>query len=94
MDDHGHVIVQPYTGYRLAKLTHSWLSFSAHELQRQFGRASSIWQREPYDRIIRSESDLEEKAQYVIENPWRRDPDLREYPWVGLKDWLYGGISQ
>lgn len=46
MDDHCHVIVQPFTGFPLEKITHSWLSFSAHELQRQFKRTGSVWQRE------------------------------------------------
>ena len=93
MADHCHVVVQPYPGYPLDKTTHSRLSFSAHELQRKFGRVGSLWQREPYDRIIRSETDLEEKTRYIVENPWRRDPDLQEYRWVGVKEWLYGGIS-
>jgi len=93
MDDHCHVIVQPFTGYPLEKITHSWLSFSAHELQRHFGRTGSVWQREPYDRIIRSERDLEEKTRYIFENPWRRNPDQQVYQWVGSKKWLYGGIT-
>ncbi len=92
MDDHCHVIVDVFSGYPLGKVTHTWLSFSANELQRKCGRSGSLWQREPYDRIIRSESDLEEKARYIIENPWRRNPDLGVYRWVGAKDWLYGGI--
>ncbi len=93
MDNHCHIIVQPFREYPLEKITHSWLSFSAHELQRKFCRSGSLWQREPYDRIIRSETDLDEKSQYVIENPWRCDPDLMEYHWVGVKEWLYSGIS-
>ncbi len=93
MDDHCHVIVQPYKGNPLEKITHSWKSFSAHELQRKYGRKRSVWQDEPYDRIIRSESDLEEKSRYIIENPWRHDPNLSDYSWVGSKEWLYGGIT-
>lgn len=93
MDDHCHVIVLPFPDHRIEKITHSWLSFSAHELQKRFFRVGSIWHREPYDRLIRSDTDLLEKARYIIENPWRRNPTLLDYPWVGSKIWLYGGIA-
>jgi putative transposase len=92
MDDHCHVIVQPFNEQPLEKITHSWLSFSAHELQKTSGRTGSIWQREPYDRIIRSQNDLAEKTQYIIENPWRKNGNLTEYKWVGSKKWLYNGL--
>ncbi len=84
MNDHVHVLVEPMQGQELSSITHSWKSFTAHELQRQFGRKGAIWQDESFDRIVRNETEYHEKALYIQNNPLKRWPDVSAYVWVGF----------
>ena len=88
MNDHVHTLVNPLGGYRLQDIVHSWKSFTTHILQRADGRRASLWQDEYFDRIVRDEAELVEKAQYIINNPWKRWPEIAEYPWVGVQESL------
>jgi REP element-mobilizing transposase RayT len=69
MHDHVHVLVKPDEKYGLTQLVHSWKSFTANRLQRHGNRRNRIWQDEYFDRIVRDEAELVEKAQYIINNP-------------------------
>ncbi|HEY3446073.1 MAG TPA: transposase [Myxococcales bacterium] len=83
MDDHVHVVVRPRPGVPLEKVIHSWRSFTTNQLTRKSARRGRVWQGECYDRVIRGDTDLSEKIEYVVSNPWRRWPDTVEYQWVG-----------
>ncbi len=37
-------------------------------------------------RVVRDESELLEKATYILHNPWKRWPELEEYLWVGARE--------
>ena len=70
MDDHVHVLTD--TSRRIIPsrmIIHSWKSYSANRLQRNFGRAGRIWQHRYFDRIIRDERELSEKADLHSEQP-------------------------
>jgi len=82
MDDHVHVLFRPLGEWKLAKIIHSWKSFTAHELIKVFHRSGSIWQHESYDHIIRNEADLKEKLGYITTNPMRKWPGIINYQWV------------
>ena len=82
MDDHVHVVVIPNTGEILEEIMHSWKSYTANRLQRQFGRSGKIWQNEYFDRLIRTETELKEKLEYMRQNPMKRWPGNGEYKWV------------
>ena len=82
MDDHVHVILQPTSQYTLEQIVHSWKSFSARRLQRENGRMGAIWQQESFDRIVRDETEWLEKIQYIMNNPLKRWPGMKEYMWV------------
>jgi len=86
MHNHVHVIVRPLGNYRLQDILRSWKSYSANILQRQFGRQNRVWQDEYFDRIIRDEAEFLEKAQYILNNPLKTWPEVKEYPWVGYKE--------
>lgn len=81
MNDHSHTLVTPLPNHQLQELVHSWKSFTAHALRRG-GRQAPVWQDEYFDRIVRNEAELTEKAQYILNNPWKRWPELEQYPWV------------
>ena len=85
MDDHAHVLVWPEDGYALEESCRSWKSFTAHEMQRRFGRIGSVWQDESFDRIIRSEKELYGKMMYILNNHRKRWPDSRIIDGCGLK---------
>lgn len=82
MNDHIHCIIEPLQGWLLSKLLHSWKSFTAHRMVKECSRQPPVWQDESYDRIIRNEVELMEKALYIVTNPKRRWPGTEEYKWV------------
>lgn len=84
MDDHVHVIVTVKCR-SLEAAVRDWKSYSARGLRTQ-GRLAPYWQSEYYDRIIRSESDLEEKVRYVAQNPTRRWQGITNYPALWICD--------
>jgi alanyl-tRNA synthetase len=94
MPDHVHILIEPQIKeddakgdpifFSLTEILHTIKSFTAHqinELQKTTGR---IWEKESFDRLVRSERDLQEKFQYITRNP--RDSGIiqagEDYPWV------------
>lgn len=89
MDDHIHMMICPLEG-DLDSILRSRRSFTANQLQRLHARKGEIWQIEPYDHIIRNKEEATVKAHYTLDNPFRRWPDLHDYPHLGSGqlDWL------
>ena len=98
MPDHVHMIIQPGIEsqdpdgnpvfYPLATILHTIKSFTAHEINKRAKASGKLWEKESFDRYMRSDSDLEEKFHYVIRNPWDAgivQPDVA-YPWVWTPD--------
>jgi putative transposase len=83
MDDHIHVLVAPLHDHPLERILHSWKSFTSKGLRQLRERAAPVWQDEYFDRIVRGDADLMQKAQYILGNPLKRWPEVEEYPWVG-----------
>ncbi len=84
MNDHVHVIVEPADGHRLEGIVQSWKSFTAHRLVTEGSRTGIIWQREYFDRLLRSEMEMTEKLQYICDNPCKRWPEMADYPWLWM----------
>lgn len=82
MPNHVHVLVEPINNHELSKITHSWKSFTAHEIRKHTGGTGSIWHRESFDHIIRNEKSYRRAAQYILENPVRAD--VLDGKWTGL----------
>ncbi len=85
MNDHVHVLFTPTSSHRVEDLVRAWKSFTANLLQRTTGRAGRVWQDEYFDRVIRDEDELFDKAKYIVDNPWKRWPDIADYAWVGFR---------
>jgi len=94
MPDHVHALIRPAPKkddaqgnpvfWSLSELLQSIKSFTAHEINKTHGTTGSIWEKERFDRYVRSDRDLEEKFHYILRNPWdsgvaRQDQD---YLWV------------
>jgi RecG-like helicase/REP element-mobilizing transposase RayT len=94
MPDHVHFLIQPWpmenddggnvTFWPLSELLHSIKSFSAHRINELEAKKGAVWERERFDRYVRSDRDLEEKFHYILRNPWDAGvaAQAEEYPWV------------
>ena len=69
MPNHVHAIVEPANGTLLGEIVRHWKGGSAFDINRALGRSGSLWQRETFDHIVRSEPQLEHFRKYIAENP-------------------------
>ena len=83
MDDHVHVVVHPHEGEWLQKIVHSWKSFTAKKINERRRRSGSVWLSEYMDHVIRDDTELINKINYVLRNPRERWPACVDYRWVG-----------
>src|SRR3954451_15603459 len=58
------------TFWSLTELMRSLKSFTAREINRAERKTGAVWERETFDRYIRSDRDLAEKFHYILRNPW------------------------
>jgi len=94
MPDHVHMLFEPQIkDHDIAARTISWSlteilqrikSSTAHRISRMRGTSGPVWERESFDRLIRSESDLREKISYICRNPWDSQvaDQNQKYPWL------------
>jgi REP element-mobilizing transposase RayT len=98
MPDHVHLLLQPWPKnndangsvffWSVSELMHSIKSFSAHKINEVEKKAGAVWEKERFDRYIRSDRDLKEKFHYILRNPWdaRVAKQNEDYPWVWTQD--------
>jgi RecG-like helicase/REP element-mobilizing transposase RayT len=99
MPDHLHFLFQPWPKdqtddagnavfWSLKELLHSMKSFSAHAINRVERQSGGVWEKERFDRYARSDRDLEEKFNYILQNPWQAGAAKHgeDYPWVWSRD--------
>jgi REP element-mobilizing transposase RayT len=98
MPDHVHVLLQPWPKGNddkgnvafcsLNELMHSIKSFSAHRINELDNKSGPVWEKEQFDRYIRSDRDLEEKFHYILRNPWDSGVagQNEDYLWVWTQD--------
>lgn len=92
MPDHAHLILQPLekipeSFFSLAEILHSIKSYSSNQINKMLRRSGAIWLDENFDRIMRSESELLEKMNYIMNNPVKiglvGNPE--DYKWLYLE---------
>jgi RecG-like helicase/REP element-mobilizing transposase RayT len=98
MPDHIHFLVQPWPKenddagnvvfWSLKDLLHSIKSYSVHAINKTERERGGVWEKERFNRYIRSDRDLIEKFNYILRNPWdsgvaRQNED---YPWVWVQE--------
>ncbi|MES2996229.1 MAG: alanine--tRNA ligase-related protein [Verrucomicrobiota bacterium] len=104
MPDHVHLLIEPQPKARdaeenpvfwsLGELMHSVKSFTANEINRQLGRSGAVWQKESHDRLIRSDSDLGEKFDYILTNPQRAGLTAsKPYPYIWSRGWSGSSVE-
>ncbi len=78
----------------LHQIVHSWKSFSAKRLAKDSDRMTPVWQREYFDRMMRNEEELIQKAEYILGNPLKRWPSVEKYSWVGVGSNSWNGKTE
>jgi alanyl-tRNA synthetase/REP element-mobilizing transposase RayT len=95
MPDHVHLLLEPQIErqdaqgkpcfYALDEILQTLKSVSSHRINKLAGvKGQRVWENESFDRVIRSEHDLEEKFHYICRNPWNSGaakPD-EDYLWL------------
>src|SRR5262245_13760076 len=94
MPDHVHALFQPWPKnetlheetkfWSLTELMRSLKSSTAREINRAERKTGAVWEKETFDRYIRSDSDLTEKFHYILRNPWDEGvaKQNEDYPWI------------
>jgi len=94
MPDYVHVLIEPMIEragdsgkpvfFSLSKILHSIKSFTATQINKIERTNEPVWETESFDRLIRSENDLQEKFHYILRNPWDSGVVERgkDYRWV------------
>ncbi|HEY5036996.1 MAG TPA: DEAD/DEAH box helicase [Chthoniobacterales bacterium] len=93
MPDHVHVLLEPAIKktakdngaifFSLGEIFRSIKANTARVINKLAGTRGKVWEEEWFDRVIRSERDLQEKFRYITRNPF--DAGLEKdgpYPWV------------
>jgi REP element-mobilizing transposase RayT len=98
MPDHVHFLLQPWPKenddagnavfWSLTELLHSIKSFSAHAINKAEKTSGTVWEKERFDRYVRSDRDLEEKFHYITRNPWDAEVagQNEDYAWVWTQE--------
>jgi REP element-mobilizing transposase RayT len=89
MPDHVHLIFTPLRSdsgelFTFEEIVGAIKGASAHSVNKALERKGHLWQDESFDHVIRCEEKLEEKIQYVWENPVRAGLVGRseDYKWL------------
>ena len=69
MPNHVHVLFTPFSNVPIAKILHSWKSFSAKAVNAALGRAGTVWEKESWDRFIRNWRHFDRTLDYIRKNP-------------------------
>lgn len=93
MPDHVHLVFTPLRSkaaevYTFEEILGSIKGASAHTINKALKRKGTVWQDESFDHVIRCQESLEEKIEYVRQNPVRRGLVRRpeDYKWLWLED--------
>jgi putative DNA methylase len=81
------VVVDQFVEHPLSGFVQKWKSISAHAINKREGRKGVLWQREYFDRFMRSERQLEWTVAYVENNPVAARLVEQPYEWRFSSAW-------
>jgi REP element-mobilizing transposase RayT len=87
MPDHVHLFARAaHDAKSLAGWIRTWKSVSSRLLATQLGVAAPVWQKDYFDRFLRSADDYGKKWEYIRQNPVRKAlaASAGEWPWAGV----------
>jgi len=94
MPDHVHLLFEPQVKdqdaegqtvfWSLTEILQGIKSTTAHRINKLAETRGTVWEKESFDRLIRSEPDLQEKFSYICRNPWdsKVTGPNEDYPWL------------
>ena len=68
MPNHVHILIIPAIGYECTGIVKSIKGFSGLKINKLLKRKGQVWERESWDRMIRSPADYAAKAEYIKHN--------------------------
>ena len=89
MPDHVHLFARAGLDAKsLAKWVQGWKSLSSRRLTAALKLAPPLWQKDYFDRFLRSADNYSEKWAYVVANPVRKGLARApaEWPWQGVME--------
>jgi REP element-mobilizing transposase RayT len=88
MPDHAHLIFRLIEPYQLSQVLQRIKGRSARRINQVLKSNGSVWSDESFDHIIRHAAELEEKLEYVRQNPVKRGLVNHTdcYKWVFIKN--------
>ena len=68
MPNHVHVLFMPTDENTISDIVASWKRFTAHEINKILSREGTVWQKESFDTLVRSERHFTTIIKYIREN--------------------------
>jgi REP element-mobilizing transposase RayT len=84
MPNHVHLLCMPAAGHNLAEIMHSLKSYTSNEANKMLGRKGRFWQKEYFDRYIRSARHFAKVVAYIENNP------VKARLCAQAEDWPFG----
>lgn len=75
MPNHVHLLVIMFSGVDVRDVMHSIKSYTSHKINKLLGYTGKLWQRESFDRIVRSSAQMRNYITYIENNPRNLPPD-------------------
>jgi thiamine-phosphate pyrophosphorylase len=87
MPDHAHALLEPFPQFPLSRIMKGTKGVTANLINASRGTSGTIWQDESFDRIMRDQSEFEEKLSYIVDNPVKKElvSDPWDYPALYVK---------
>ena len=87
MPNHVHTMLESAAGWALADVVGSWKSFTAKQANKLLRRTGTFWQREYFDRYVRSERHYAMTIAYIEENPVKAGlvPEAHLWRWSSAR---------
>ena len=69
MPNHVHVLFQPLECHKLENIIKTWKQYTAKEINLRRGMQGALWQKNYWDRLIRSQEHFDWTRNYIHNNP-------------------------
>jgi REP element-mobilizing transposase RayT len=88
MPDHVHAILRVLDGYTLSQVLQRIKGQSSRQINQILQRQGPVWLVESFDHIIRHAEELEEKMEYIRQNPATQglEENPGDYRWLFVKE--------
>ena len=91
MPDHVHILMKPLRDengwpFPLVDILQCFKSTTAHRINKLIGKSAPLWEEESFDHVLRSDEWLQEKCEYIRQNPVQaglvKIPEEYRWLWV------------